>query len=264
MNSSKPAVPTLTPAEPRKPNVGCPGIMSVYASRVPSRVERWNVAAEPKFCCMPAKFAPTFKRRDQRARVLAVRALQREAARRERGLAHRRIEHAAHLRVTGVPAAREDRRPCARGCESSRAAPRRCRSARSSACSSPVSGCIARRILRLDADDAARGRLLAHELRELAEQHELHALLARRELERARRARRRSRRRPCCTKRLAMFICTGANGLVRSRSATPASSAVTVPALMSVLSPSIKKHTAPRARDMPPPSCVPLMRPKRT
>ena len=34
--------------------------MSVYASRVPSRVERWNVAAEPKFCCMPAKFAPTF------------------------------------------------------------------------------------------------------------------------------------------------------------------------------------------------------------
>jgi hypothetical protein len=69
---------------------------------------------------------------------------------------------------------------------------------------------------------------------------------------------------PCATKRLAMFICTGANGLVRSRSATPASSAVIVPALMSVLSPSIRKHTAPRARDMPPPSCVPLMRPKRT
>src|SRR6185503_18224399 len=47
-------------------------------------------------------------------------------------------------------------------------------------------GMHARRVLRLEADDAARERLLAHEIRELAEQHELHALLARRELERTR------------------------------------------------------------------------------
>src|SRR5687767_7498623 len=47
-------------------------------------------------------------------------------------------------------------------------------------------GMHARRVRRLDADDAARERLLAHELREFAEQHELHTFLARRELERAR------------------------------------------------------------------------------
>ena len=59
MNSSKPALPTLTPAEPRKPNVGCPGIMVVYASRVPRRVEMWNVVGYDRFCCIPARFAPT-------------------------------------------------------------------------------------------------------------------------------------------------------------------------------------------------------------
>ena len=66
------------------------------------------------------------------------------------------------------------------------------------------------------------------------------------------------------TWRLALFICTGANALVRSGSATPASSAVIVPALMSVLSPSIRKQRAPRARDRPPPPCVPLTRVNRT
>ena len=130
--------------------------------------------------------------------------------------------------------------------------------------SSPVSGMVARRVHGLDADDAARERLLADQVRELAEQHELHALLARRELERARQRDAVRHGAVAGRTRDAIFICTGANGLVRSRSATPASSAVIVPALMSVLSPSIRKHTAPRARDMPPPSCVPLTRPKRT
>src|SRR5690606_33222235 len=46
--------------------------------------------------------------RDQRAAVLRVRPEQREAARRKQGLAKRRIEHAAKLRIPGVSAARED------------------------------------------------------------------------------------------------------------------------------------------------------------
>ena len=66
------------------------------------------------------------------------------------------------------------------------------------------------------------------------------------------------------TERLALFICTGANALVRSGSATPASSAVMVPALMSVLSPSMRKQVANRARDNPPPPCVPLTLENRT
>ena len=65
-------------------------------------------------------------------------------------------------------------------------------------------------------------------------------------------------------KGLALYICTGANALVRSGSARPASSAVIVPAFMSVLSPSMKMQRAPRARDRPPPPCVPLIRLKRT
>ncbi len=69
---------------------------------------------------------------------------------------------------------------------------------------------------------------------------------------------------PGPTKREAIFICTGANALVRSASATPASSAVMVPALISVTSPSIRKQTQPRARDMPPPAWVPLILAKRT
>ena len=44
----------------------------------------------------------------------------------------------------------------------------------------------------------------------------------------------------------------------------PASCCVTVPALMSVLSPSMRKVIARRARDMPPVACVPVMREKRT
>src|SRR5690606_36662012 len=52
--------------------------------------------------------------RDQRAAVLRVRPEEREAARRERGLAELRVEHAAHLRIAGVSAAREDHGlPCA-------------------------------------------------------------------------------------------------------------------------------------------------------
>ena len=47
-------------------------------------------------------------------------------------------------------------------------------------------GMTARRIARFDAENAAGGRLLAHELVEPTVQHELHALLARRELERPR------------------------------------------------------------------------------
>ena len=66
------------------------------------------------------------------------------------------------------------------------------------------------------------------------------------------------------TRRRASFICCGANALVRSGSATPASSGVIVPAFMSVRSPSMRKQRAPRARDRPPPPCVPLTRAKRT
>src|SRR5690606_25295696 len=44
----------------------------------------------------------------------------------------------------------------------------------------------ARRVMRLDAQNAARERLLADQLVEVAVQHELNALLARRELERPR------------------------------------------------------------------------------
>ena len=47
-------------------------------------------------------------------------------------------------------------------------------------------------------------------------------------------------------------------------SAIPASWRVTVPALMSVFSPSIRKVMARRARDTPLLECVPVMRPKRT
>ena len=69
---------------------------------------------------------------------------------------------------------------------------------------------------------------------------------------------------PGPTTRLASSIWMGANALPRSGLARPASSAVIVPARMSVLSPSMRKHTAPLARDRPPPECVPLIRAKRT
>ena len=66
------------------------------------------------------------------------------------------------------------------------------------------------------------------------------------------------------TERRALPICVGANALERSRSVTPASSAVTVPALMSVSSPSMRKVVANRARDKPPPPWVPLTLENRT
>jgi hypothetical protein len=126
-----------------------------------------------------------FETGDQRACVLAVRALQRETARRKRGLAHGRVEHAAHLGVPRVPAAREDHglaRP-----DVDRLAPLVDVAVLPEALHELTCvRMIARRVLRLNADDAARERLFANEVRELAEQHELHALLARRELERAR------------------------------------------------------------------------------
>src|SRR5690606_3244139 len=120
---------------------------------------------------------------DQRAAVLRVRPEEREAARRERGLAELRVEHAAHLRVAGVSAAREDHGlPCA---DMDHVAPL------VDVAVLPVTletlprlRVEARRIMGLDADDAAGERPLANQLVEVAIQHELDALLAGRELER--------------------------------------------------------------------------------
>jgi hypothetical protein len=109
---------------------------------------------------------------------LAVRPLQGKAARRKRRLAHGRIEHAAHLGVARVAAAREhdgfartDVDRCAPFVDV----------AVSPEALQQLAGLrmIARRVLGANADDTTGERLLANQVRELAKQHELHALLAR-------------------------------------------------------------------------------------
>src|SRR5690606_6592823 len=123
--------------------------------------------------------------RDQRAAVLRVRPEQREAARRKQGLAKRRIEHAAKLRIPGVSAAREDH-GLARA-DVNDFPPLVDVAVLPIAFEAPPRLRIeARRVMRLDAQNAARERLLADQLVEVAVQHELNALLARRELERSR------------------------------------------------------------------------------
>src|SRR5690606_6360753 len=123
--------------------------------------------------------------RDHRAAVLRVRPEQREAAGREGGLAELGVEHAAQLRIARVAAAREDH-GLARADTDHLAA-------LVDVAVLPIAlealarlRIEARRIVRLDADHAARELLLAYELDEAAVQHELDALLAGRKLERPR------------------------------------------------------------------------------
>ncbi len=111
-----------------------------------------------------------------------MRPLQRESAGRKRGLPERWIEHAADLRVTGMPAARQHdglARPNVHDLATL-----------VDVSVLPVAfhsltgiRMHARRVMRLDTHDSTGKRLLAHELVETAMQHELHALLARRELQ---------------------------------------------------------------------------------
>ena len=119
---------------------------------------------------------------DERAGVLAVRALQGDAAGREGGLAHGGVEHAADLRVAGVTAAGQDDAPA--GANGHRLAPFVDVTVLPEALQQLAGlGVMPRRVVRPDPHHSALERLLADEVGEAAMQHELDALLPRRELQ---------------------------------------------------------------------------------
>ena len=165
------------------------------------------------------------------------------------------VEHAAHLRRYRRDRRSRESRPCVLGCARFPAARRYCRSANSSVRARPFRDAAAGSNGPLIPTILPEERLFPDELVEATVQHELERPSPGPSTRASR-----ARATPLETafspaKRLELESSAPARTHLYARvSAMPASSAVIVPALMSVLSPSIRTQTAPRARDMPPPA----------
>ena len=154
-------------------------------SRVASRGDVERSGSSREVLLHPRKIGADPHAGDDAARVLAVGSQQRPAARHERGLVERGIEHAAELRIGAVTAAPTTNALRARMLIVSR------RSSTLPFCQrlsrrAPWSRVEPRRIARPDAQDPSRERLLADDLGHVPVEHEPDALLSRAELQTAR------------------------------------------------------------------------------